>query len=458
MDETELYKTWEYLGKDGEWHRISEEEKNEVLRDFPEREDRIRRHKFTDEEKSLIDAQLRHQGAMGDVNAFARAVFPKALAEEERNLRNADDDWRSVARTIYAGYGDLGNLLPRLGYKFATGTPMSEDYGTENTDPEKEKDVAWQFSRDKFFVPLALATRGRSLAPSARAGAVTGGALSAIPVATDALAHHYLGVETIPTATKEKPLESVAFAGGLGAGLGAGTGRVGALMSGGARATTKAVEDVLAKVSPKVREMLTKTGLLDGLLETAKTSRPVSISRQFDSAKTAIKNEPLTSVQQKEAEDAIEVIRKVVEEEVFGSGGKMRAPENIKSAVKNVAGDMANTPEYSDAVKKSALKRAEDAVVAQLDKAQLNRVNSMLEREGAGVKLTAEELAEIVTLPKGSLPKPTTLTKVQKIAETLGGSVESVLSSIPRIASSASAPKKSDTMKGAESVGKKEGD
>lgn len=444
MEDT-LYKSWEYVNDDGRVIKLDEDEKNRLLAKDPRHEQYLRRRVYTDDEKAelrerVVDEEQKSyfRSLAEGVEPVARAFYPKAMREWELNEERGDSDWKALARQGYAGAGDLGNLPWRALYKAVTGEPMSEDYGAEGLD-ESGKSAAWHLSRDKWALPLLLATRGKSLGSTAATGAVTGGALAAVPTAVDALAHEYLGVETIPQATKDNPLQSIGAAAGFGAGAGSVLGKLGGVLG---RAGAQKVGEVLSSLSPKAREVVEK-GLAEVARTAAKTERPVSVARQFDAAATAIEGAAMTEAQKAEAKAALASVRRVVEEEIFGTGGKMRSPSKIAEAVENVVGDVEAVEGKGAAAtaEKAGMQRAKTAIGAQLEKAPLNRVNSSL--KDYGVSLSQSELDEILALKPGEVPaNPATRNIVERLATRLGKSgwdavaaIQSLASSGPRVAS-----------------------
>ena len=444
MDD-ELYKAWEYVDEDGSVIRLTEEDKNELLAEDPSASQHLRRRVYTPEEKEELRFRAYDEGMKStwrslaeDVEPVARALYPKAMREHELSEERGDESLKALARQAYAGVGDLGNLPWRALYKAATGEPMSEDYGTEGLD-ESAKSAAWHLSRDKWALPLLLATRGKSLGKTATAGAATGGALAAVPTAVDALAREYLGVETIPQATKENPWQAIGAAAGFGAATGGALGKLGGVLG---RAGAQKVGEVLASLSPKAREVV-ENGLAEVARTAAKTDRPVSVARQFDAAASAIEGAAMTEAQKAEAKAALASVRKVVEEEIFAGGGKMRSPSKIAEAVENVVGDVgAVEGKGAEATaEKAAMQRAKKAVETQLAKAPLNRVNSSLEKHG--VSLSQSELDEILALKPGEVPaNQATRNIVERLAMRLGKSgwdavavIQSLASSGARVAS-----------------------
>ena len=439
----ELYKSWEYVDEDGSVIRLTEEDKNELLAEDPSAEQYLRRRVYTDDEKAELRERVKDEENLSyfrsvaeGVEPVARALYPKAMREWELNEERGDTDWKALARQGYAGAGDLGNLPWRALYKAATGEPMSVDYGAEGLD-ESGKSAAWHLSRDKWA--LLLATRGKSLGSTAATGAATGGALAAVPTAVDALAHEYLGVETIPQATKENPMQAIGASAGFGAATGSILGKLGGVLG---RAGAQKVGEVLANLSPKAREAVEK-GLAGVARSAAKTERPVSVARQFDAAATAIDKAAMTEAQKAEAKAALANVRQIVEEEIFGTGGKMRSPSKIAEAVENVVGDVGAVEGKGAAAtaEKAGMQRAKTAIETQLKNAPLNRVNSSLEKHG--VSLTQSELDEILALKPGEVPaNPATRNIVERLATRLGRSgwdavavIQSLASSAPRVAS-----------------------
>lgn len=439
--EDELYYSWVYDTSDGSPFMMTEEMKSKLLAKDPSAAQYLRRRVYTDDEK----AELRERVVDEEQKSYfrslaeggepvARALYPKAMREFELNEERGDADWKALARQGYAGAGDLGNLPWRALYKAFTGEPMSEDYGAEGLD-ESGKSAAWHLSRDKWALPLLLATRGKSLGSTAATGAVTGGALAAVPTAVDALAHKYLGVETIPQATKENPTQAIGASAGFGAAAGSVLGKLGGVLG---RAGAQKVGEVLANLSPKAREVVEK-GLAEVARTAAKTERPVSVARQFDAAASAIEGAAMTEAQKAEAKAALASVRRVVEEEIFGTGGKMRSPSKIAEAVENVVGDVGAVEGKGAAAtaEKAGMQRAKTAIGAQLEKAPLNRVNSSLEKHG--VSLTQSELDEILALKPGEVPaNPATRNIVERLATRLGKSGWDAVAVIQSLASSAS--------------------
>ena len=434
----DLYKSWEYVDEDGSVVRLTEEDKNDLVAQSPADAQYIRRRVYTPDEKRMLNQVAQGKVLEGDEDAAARALYPKAMREWELHDERGDDSLKALARQAYAGVGDIGNLPWRALYKAATGEPMSEDYGAEGLD-ESAKSAAWHLSRDKWALPLLLATRGKSLGSTATTGAVTGGALAAVPTAVDALAREYLGVETIPQATKENPLQAIGASAGFGAAAGTVLGKLGGVLG---RAGAQKVGEVLSSLSPKAREVVEK-GLAEVARTAAKTERPVSVARQFDAAATAIEKAAATEAQKAEAKAALASVRKVVEDEIFSGGGKMRSPSKIAEAVENVVGDVGAVEGKGAAAtaEKAAMQRAKKAVEEQLGKAPLNRVNSSLEKHG--VSLSQSELDEILALKPGDVPaNPATRNIVERLATRLGKSgwdavaaIQSLASSAPRVAS-----------------------
>jgi hypothetical protein len=391
---------------------------------------------YTDDEKAelrerVVDEEQKSyfRSLAEGVEPVARALYPKAMREHELSEERGDADWKALARQGYAGAGDLGNLPWRALYKAVTGEPMSEDYGAEGLD-ESGKSAAWHLSRDKWALPLLLATRGKSLGSTAAAGAATGGALAAVPTAVDALAHEYLGVETIPQATKDNPLQSIGAAAGFGAGAGSILGKLGGVLG---RTGAQKVGEVLANLSPKAREVVEK-GLAEVARSAAKREGAVSVARQFNAAATAIDNSAMMGAQKEEAKAALAAIQEILEKDVFATGSKrppQRAPSTIKEAVENVAGEV----ERKGDISKEAVGNAKGAIVSQLEKAPLNRVNSSLEKHG--VSLTQSELDEILALKPGEVPaNPATRNIVERLAMRLGKSGWDAVAAIQSLASS----------------------
>jgi hypothetical protein len=453
MADENIFKAWEYVDEDGSVIRLTEEDKNELLAQDPSAAQYLRRHVYTDEEKDALRYGLAEADLKGNLHALARSFFPKAMREWELNEERGDTDWKSLARQGYAGAGDLGNMASRLVYEAVTGEPASEDYGAEGLN-EGEKSAAWHLSRDKWALPLLLATRGKSLGSTAATGAMAGGALAAAPIGIDAIAHKYLGVETVPSATKENPLQAAGMAAGIGGAVGGAVGKFGGLLG---RAGAQKVGEVLANLSPKAREVV-ESGLANVARTAAKSERPVSVARQFDAAASAIEGAAMTEAQKAEAKAALAEVQKILEEDVFAAGGKMRAPATIKEAVENVASEV----EGKGSVSKEAVGKAKGAIVSQLEKAPLNRVNSSLKEYG--VSLTQSELDEILALKAGEVPStPATRGILERIATRLGKSgwdavavVQSLASGGARTSAAKSAAPKS-LPKGLAEEGKKEG-
>ena len=436
--EDELYYSWEYDTSEGTPFRMTEEMKNELLAKDPSAAQYLRRRVYTDDEKAelrerVVDEEQKSyfRSLAEGVEPVARALYPKAMREHELSEERGDADWKALARQGYAGAGDLGNLPWRALYKAVAGEPMSEDYGAEGLD-ESGKSAAWHLSRDKWALPLLLATRGKSLGSTAAAGAATGGALAAVPTAVDALAHKYLGVETIPQATKDNPLQSIGAAAGFGAGAGSVLGKLGGVLG---RAGAQKVGEVLANLSPKAREVVEK-GLAGVIRSAANKENPVQIATQFNAAAKALDKASIDPVQKEAAKDALASIQEIVESKIFGVGAK-RAPSKIGEAVESaVEGKGADAT-----AEKAAMQRAKKAVETQLAKAPLNRVNRSL--KDYGVSLSQSELDEILALKPGEVPaNPATRNIVERLAMRLGKSgwdavaaIQSLASSGPRVAS-----------------------
>ena len=436
--EDELYYSWEYDTSEGTPFRMTEEMKNELLAKDPSAAQYLRRRVYTDDEKAelrerVVDEEQKSyfRSLAEGVEPVARALYPKAMREHELSEERGDADWKALARQGYAGAGDLGNLPWRALYKAVAGEPMSEDYGAEGLD-ESGKSAAWHLSRDKWALPLLLATRGKSLGKTAATGAVTGGALAAVPTAVDALAHKYLGVETIPQATKDNPLQSIGAAAGFGAGAGSVLGKLGGVLG---RAGAQKVGEVLANLSPKAREVVEK-GLAGVIRSAANKENPVQIATQFNAAAKALDKASIDPVQKEAAKDALASIQEIVESKIFGVGAK-RAPSKIGEAVESaVEGKGADAT-----AEKAAMQRAKKAVETQLAKAPLNRVNRSL--KDYGVSLSQSELDEILALKPGEVPaNPATRNIVERLAMRLGKSgwdavaaIQSLASSGPRVAS-----------------------
>lgn len=425
MADENIFKSWEYVDEDGSVIRLTEEDKNELLAEDPSAAQYLRRHVYTDEEKDELRYGLAEADFKGNLHALAKGLFPKAMREWELNEERGDSDWKALARQGYAGAGDVGNLTSRLVYEAVTGEPASEDYGTEGLD-ESGKSAAWHLSRDKWALPLLLATRGKSLGSTAAAGAATGGALAAVPTAVDALAHKYLGVETIPQATKDNPLQSIGAAAGFGAGAGSVLGKLGGVLG---RAGAQKVGEVLANLSPKAREVVEK-GLAGVIRSAANKENPVQIATQFNAAAKALDKASIDPVQKEAAKDALASIQEIVESKIFGVGAK-RAPSKIGEAVESaVEGKGADAT-----AEKAAMQRAKKAVETQLAKAPLNRVNRSL--KDYGVSLSQSELDEILALKPGEVPaNPATRNIVERLAMRLGKSGWDAVAAIQSLASS----------------------
>lgn len=438
MEEDELFKSWEYFGKDGEWHRISEAEKNEVVRDFPERADRIRRRVYTDDEKALLNQAAESATIPGLLAEEARLVFPKAMTEAERDLNREETGERpegakefakGLGRQAYAGVGDFFNLPGRAAYAAAQGEKpfaesLAEDYG--NVD-EKEKDVFWHLSRDKFLAPMLLAGKRIPTGKTATSGGVIGGATAAAPVALDALANYLLDSQTIPEATKENPLAAIGAAAGFGSTLGALGGRVGG--SAAARSLSTKANEALTALGEGLGSVLKKDGVLAALQKAIATENPVSIAKRFVDARRSVEKAPLFP---NEKAEVLSVLNGI-EEDVTGRLGKVRAtPSKIKEAAET---GLSSQKKAAAEDSPFALQQAKDALFKQLEGGDVSRANKALRDLGIeDIRITEEDIKHIMSLKPEEMPKPSVLDKFSKLAERIGVDVSDLFASLPSAA------------------------
>lgn len=426
----DLYKSWEYVDEDGSIVRLTEEDKNDLLAQSPADAQYLRRRVYTPDEKRMLNQVAEGKVLEGDVNAAARFVFPKAMAEAERDLNREEKGERpegtkefakGLGRQAYAGVGDLFNLGGRMAYAAGQDEKpfvesVQEDYG--NVD-EKTKDVLWHLSRDKFLAPMLLAGKRIPTGKTAAAGGVIGGATAAAPVALDALAGYLLDAQTIPEATKDKPLESIAAAAGLGSTLGALGGRVGG--SAAARAVATKANEALTALGEGLGSVLKKDGLLEALQKAIATENPVSIANRFAAARKEIGKAPMTEAQKAQAVSVLNGIEQDVNEILGVTKAK---PSKVGEAVEN-AFKGAEEAGAAKAETEFARKYLKDA----LSGFDVKRANKVLKDMGVeDVTITADDIEHIMALKPDQMPKPSVLDKFRSIAERVGVDVDELLS------------------------------
>lgn len=426
----DLYKSWEYVDEDGSIVRLTEEEKNKVLKQSPADAQYLRRRVYTPDEKRMLNQVAEGKALEGDVNAAARFVFPKAMAEAERDLNREEKGERpegakefakGLGRQAYAGVGDLFNLGGRMAYAAGQDEKpfvesVQEDYG--NVD-EETKDVLWHLSRDKFLAPMLLAGKRIPTGKTAAAGGVVGGAAAAAPVALDALAGYLLDAQTIPEATKDRPLESIAAAAGLGSTLGAIGGRVGG--SAAARAVATKANEALTALGKRLGNVIKGDGVLAALQKAIAEENPVSIAKRFADARKSVVKAPLTPAQKEQTLSVLNGIEQDVEE-IFSSSRVK--PSKVGEAVENAfkGAEEAGVTKAETEFARKYLKEA-------LSGFDVKRANKVLKDMGVeDVTITADDIEHIMALKPDQMPKPSVLDKFRSIAERVGVDVDELLS------------------------------